>query len=394
MRGFHHAHELISAHSGGAEQCAIHSVVLPEGIAEWVQLMPLGTFKGRNGLGPYVVASKQAAEKVIASTLERAAGADLPVDYDHQSDFAAVPGVGGTARASGWIKELQVRDDGIYGRVEWTTAGAASLEAKEYRYISPVFAHDKKTGAVMRLLRAGLTNNPNLEMAAVAAAITTPHEDDMDFIAKLRKALGLPETTSEEAVLAHASAAQLRSSGFVALTTALAMKVDDKVEAIAAASAAITTKVKGFDDAAKAVGLKPDAAPDQLVVAINASATATIDPAKYVPAAELVSLQSQLNDLKAVVGSDKAETAINSAIESGKLAPALKPWALALHASDPAGLDAFLKTAPVVLKPGTSELAVHTAAGEDGLTADERAICSQMGVSPEDFKKNKPKLEA
>src|SRR3546814_1790477 len=76
---------------------------------------------------------------------------------------------GGRAPASGWIKELQKRDDGIYGRIEWTAAARQALAAGEYRYISPVFNHDKIGGRVRAILRAGLTNTPALELAAVAS---------------------------------------------------------------------------------------------------------------------------------------------------------------------------------------------------------------------------------
>ena len=71
------------------------------------------------------------------------------------------PGVGGTAKAAGWIKAMELRDDGIWGQIEWTESGAAAVAGKEYRYLSPVFTFDK-SGQVKRLLRASLINNPAL----------------------------------------------------------------------------------------------------------------------------------------------------------------------------------------------------------------------------------------
>src|SRR5216683_1020944 len=61
-----------------------------------------------------------------------------------------------------------LRDGRRRGRVEWTKHGAAALATREYRYVSPVFEHDEK-GAVVRLVRAALTNNPNLYLKAIAA---------------------------------------------------------------------------------------------------------------------------------------------------------------------------------------------------------------------------------
>ncbi|MFZ2470188.1 MAG: phage protease [Parvibaculum sedimenti] len=390
LQGFHHAHDLISAHSGAVgELRSTHAMALSGEAPEWVQLLPLGKFSGRDGRGPYVIASKEAAKKIIEQTLALAIDGELVIDYDHQSDFAAKQGVGGTAKASAWIKTLEARDDGIWGRVEWTGPGAAAVQAKEYRYLSPVFAHTK-TGEVTCILRAGLTNNPNLSLVAIASA--NPNiEGTMDFIAKLRKALGLPETTSEEAVLAHASRLNTHSTSFIALATAAGVTLDDKAETITAACSALGAKLKGFDDAAKAAGLKADDKPEQLVVAINAKTGGVVDPAKFVPVEQVVALQSQLNTLQASINGDKAEAAVDAAIQAGKLVPALRDWGLSLHSKSPDEFKKFVDAAPVVLKPGTDTVVTQQAVGTDGLTEDERAICSQMGISPVDYLKNKSK---
>tara|TARA_B100002019_G_C21152386_1_gene538925 strand:+ start:381 stop:821 length:441 start_codon:yes stop_codon:yes gene_type:complete len=93
----------------------------------------------------------------------------LLIDRDHQIDYA-VPGT--PVKAAGWIKEMQVREDGIWGRVEWTERALAEIKAKEYRYISPVFMHKKDTGEITAIIRASLTNHPNLELKAVASSQT------------------------------------------------------------------------------------------------------------------------------------------------------------------------------------------------------------------------------
>ena len=97
--------------------------------------------------------------------------AGIPIDYDHATDFGAPEGR--PAPAAGWIRELEVRDGAVWGRVEWTARAASSIVAREYRYVSPVFQFDPKDGTVTRLLRAGLTNNPNLHLTAIAASQTT-----------------------------------------------------------------------------------------------------------------------------------------------------------------------------------------------------------------------------
>jgi hypothetical protein len=77
----------------------------------------------------------------------------------HSTDLAAPSGQ--PSPAVGWIVELQPRKDGIWGRVEWTEEGAKLISSRAYRGISPALQTDKEDN-VVRLLRAALTNAPNL----------------------------------------------------------------------------------------------------------------------------------------------------------------------------------------------------------------------------------------
>jgi phage I-like protein len=140
--------------------------------AQWVELLKLGAFRGRDGRGPYRLDDPDA---VIQASNAARMTAGIPIDYDHAIDLAA-PG-GAPAPAAGWIKELAVRDSAIWGRVEWTSRAASAIASHEYRYISPVFQYSPADGHVIRLLRAGLTNNPNLYLTAISAAGS---EDTMD----------------------------------------------------------------------------------------------------------------------------------------------------------------------------------------------------------------------
>lgn len=130
----------------------------------WIDLIPAGVFNGRDGRGPY---RNEHPERIIAATRALGMTAGLPIDFDHAIDLGAPQGQ--PAPAAGWIKELRLVNGAIQGRVEWTAAGAKALAAKLYRYISPVFEFSGD-GAVQRLLRAAVTNNPNLYLTAIAAA--------------------------------------------------------------------------------------------------------------------------------------------------------------------------------------------------------------------------------
>ncbi len=87
---------------------------------------------------------------------------DTVIDYEHQSLY------GEQAPAAGWIKELIIKDDKLYGMVSWTQKAKEYIKNAEYRYLSPVFdfgAVDKKTGVWIgcELTSVALTNTPFLD---------------------------------------------------------------------------------------------------------------------------------------------------------------------------------------------------------------------------------------
>ncbi len=343
---------------------ATHSIALPgDGQApDWVHLIPAGRFAGRDGRGPYKLND---AAAVLAASGQ--AGLDPVIDYDHQTDLAAVKGVGGTAPAAGWVKELEARADGIWGRVEWTARAASAIAAREYRYVSPVFQHTK-SGEVLKVLRAGLTNNPNLQLTALASQETDPTKlkpegDTMEELLKeLAAAFGLPEDSDQKAVVAHATQ-------------------------LVAGSSAQATAIAAM---AKAAGAKEDDAPDAVVTAVQAAiekapAATEPDPDKYVPAELVTSLQAQVKELMG----DKTTQVVDQAIKDGKVPPANRDWAIAYHSKDPEGFAKFLGGQPAILTAGAAP--GGKVEGDGALDADDLAMCSAMGIDPEEFKKTRQK---
>ena len=138
-------------------------------VAREVKLLPYGNpFYGRDGRGPWVLRDRAQGERVLALTRQTMGRVDMMIDYDHASELAAPEGKG-RALAAGWVSDLQARDDGIWAKVDWTPQAAAELAARQYRYISPYFRVSKETREVTRLVSAGLTNTPNLELPALAS---------------------------------------------------------------------------------------------------------------------------------------------------------------------------------------------------------------------------------
>lgn len=161
---------------------------------QWIHLLPTGTFFANDGRGPFIVES---SNNVIAETLKRAGSKQIPVDYDHQIDHAEINGQ--PAPAAGWVSKLESRDNGIWGLVEWTQRARDYLVNKEYRYLSPVLAHNEK-GEILAIRRAALTNKPALELTALASEQDAQMATELLATqTKLNEALALAESIQKEA---------------------------------------------------------------------------------------------------------------------------------------------------------------------------------------------------
>ncbi len=318
-------------------------------VPEWLHILPAAEFTGADGRGPY---AKPDMDALIA--LFNKEGQRLPVDENHSIDLAGKQGHPSPAR--GWIVELQKREDGLYGRVEWTDAGQALVAGKSYGYLSPVFLHGQtKPYKVAKMLRVALTNDPNL------TSLKSLHsQEDNTMLEELRKALGLPETADEAAIMA----------------------------AVKAAHAAQTAQAALMARVAEAAGVPADTAPDALVTAIQSKGSA--DSAGLT--GQLVALQSQVSQLTTQLTSvatqtakEKAETVIGAAIEGGKIIPALKDHMIARHLKNPAEVEAEIKLMPSINAGGIGERDLPRA-GETA-TSEELNVAAMMGVDPEAFKK-------
>ena len=163
-----------------------------DGGRQWVQLLPAGPdVVGRDGRS-WKMADPGA---VVGATL--ALNRPLAVDWEHSSEYLAPKGH--EAPASGWIEGLDVRQGAVWGKIDWTPGARNQVASREYRFISPTFVFDAISKQIKRPTGAGLTNNPNLEMVALARAEPkgwvldkepVPYPED---ITRIATALGLTE---------------------------------------------------------------------------------------------------------------------------------------------------------------------------------------------------------
>ena len=295
---------------------------------EWVELLPPGTVvAGRDGRR-WV---NDRPEAIL--TAFRANRADLPLDWEHSTALLAP--AGHPAPAAGWVRELELRDGGIWGRVEWTERGRQSVESREYRYVSPVIDFERHSNRIVRISSVALTNSPNLQIGALNQTSQEHHMEP-----EILKALGLAETaTPAEAI---AAIAQLKS---------------------------------------------------ELVTARNRAETPSLD--KFVPRADY---ETAINRAKAAEDriakaevdsrEQQIEVAIKGALEVGKITPATADYHRA-QCRQEGGLprfEAFVAAAPVIA-PATdlgSRQPPHTGAALNSVTM---RVAEMFGNSAEDLRK-------
>ncbi len=268
---------------------------------EWVHLVPAGEFRGADGRGPYVLSDPQS---VIDRSMK---GGKLCLDECHSTDLAAPDGRPAPAR--GWIVEMQARADGLWGRVEWTPAGRQLMAERAYRGISPVLRTGKAAPhAVVDVLRASLTNDPNLGLRSLHQR----EADTMSLPKDLLSRLGLAEGADMAAIAAAVG------------------KSLDLVDAHAKTLTAI----------AAATAAPRDVAGDALVTHLQSIATKAKDGGDVGELrATIVSLQGRLDTVTATHAKERAERVVDQAIAVGKPIKALRDHYIARHAKDPDGVE-------------------------------------------------------
>jgi len=349
-------------------------------VPEWLHLIPKGTFTGDDGRGPYHLKNPAA---VIAASMT---AGRLPLDVNHSTDVAAPQGQ--PSPAQGWIVELQMRDDGIWGRVEWNDSGRQLMTERAYGGVSPVFTHDK-AGTVEQLLRAALTNRPNLSQLAKLFQ----QETGLNLAEQLRTALGLPATADDAAIVAAATTAHTAISTHAQLRRALGLAdTADGAAIVAAATTAHGAVVAHSQQIAAIATAAGVTAADgaALVTVLAAQRTNAGDPAKM--ATTIVELQTQLQTMQATTGREKATAFIDGAIKGGKPIGPLRDHYIARHIANPADVEKEIAAIASVnaggVKPGSS-VVLQSDGGGDELTAEEMAVCEKMGQDPDEFRAHK-----
>ncbi|MGC8341844.1 phage protease [Pantoea ananatis] len=339
-----------------------------------IQLLPAGRFRAQDGRpedcpeGWYIDAD--IAAMLIAAADARAT--PYVLDYEHQTLRAAKNGQ--PAPASGWFKTLEWRDgEGLFATgVDWTAAAASHIEAREYRFISPVFLYDKE-GRVTSLINAALTNTPALDdmdevmLAAASLIAATTNEDSMmdELLEQLRWFLGLPLSATKDDILAELKKLQLKIQDG---DSAAAASGIDFINNLESSVAALTAQVEN-----------PDPARFVTVEVMNEA----INQARASGEEQIAQLTLRQSD-----------ELITAALSDGRLLPAQKAWATALAKSDPDKLREFVEKQPKVAalsrtqtlgQPPSRSFQRPSVEADDDINL---AVLSTMGIDPATIKQD------
>lgn len=346
-------------HNGGMTKpissialCSAIAIAASDDAPEWLHLLPAGEIFTNDGRGPY-----RAGDMVALMAASLKDGEKLVLDENHATDLAGPRGEEAPARA--WIVELQHRQDGIWGRPEWTPAAIGRKIWNEYRGVSPVILH-RKDGTIDAVLRASLTNKPNFRGLT---ALHSEGTDSMDFRAWLIEALGLDSGADDAAIMTAIKAKFEGKGGETALQSAL--------DPIAQAAGLAT----GSSAAAIALGVQQLASGsgrDEVITALQS---------------ELADVTTRLNTLQDDGKRAAATAFVDAAIAAKRVG--IKPMReryITMHMADPAGTAELINAMPVLGASGlTADVPAERKAGELG--AADNAVIALMGINPEDYKK-------
>lgn len=185
---------------GFSADLAIEGQELP-----WIQIFPFGHWShpvyGENA----AVVNYERAARYVKNFNDNVRRQDIATDYEHGEDKNK------GSKASGWYRGMELRDDGIYGQIEFTDNAREEIKKGEWKYFSPLFVdlyEDAETGEVFEdvIIGGALTNRPwmkdmvpiNFSEAVLEEQTTKFRFKDGRWIASDNDGEGWRNATSDE----------------------------------------------------------------------------------------------------------------------------------------------------------------------------------------------------
>ncbi|MBI4643998.1 MAG: hypothetical protein HY743_09840 [Deltaproteobacteria bacterium] len=412
---------------------------------EWFRLLPLGEVRAVNR--PSFSVDRAALERLVAAFRER--GNDLVIDYEHQTM------TGEQAPAAGWIKDLEVRDDGLWAKVEWTAKAREYLQNREYRYFSPVMQMNKETGAPLALYHVGLTNFPAInDLPALVAKmgggddpkaaqqdrakkygigvkdgghVTKPGEwaqvPDAQFADPVNYRYPMPDHDQCQAAWSYWNHPKNQEQYTPEERGSIEKRIRARAKAVGMTITQGTQAGTPAPQEARAMknrllgvlALKAEATDDEIfaalqaklalagalpeicqVLALKADATVgeVIGAIKGLKDGQdrLQTVETKLAALTAVSVERDSQEAVEAALKAGKAVPAEKEYLLKEARADVAAFKARMEARPVI-GPPLSELPKQPGPEKGAaLDAGELAVCKQLGLDPNNFKATRDQM--
>ncbi len=332
----------------------------------WLHLLPMGKIQTHDGKNDF---EWDGTELKMCSFFGDAEESRIPVDINHSNSKLGTQGQ--DTPAQGWIVELAIKPDGVWGRTEWNDSGKAALANKSYRGISPELMVNKQTRKVTGIRGASLTNYPNLKgLVPILNSLDPTAEDDFDMdklLKDLLAALGLAADAGKDVAL---------------------QSVSELVKG--------KTDFKSFlQSVAKASGAAETATTEVVLLSVATALAAKGEDSKVVTAlrGELAELTVKMNSVTGSLARDRAEAFVDAAIKRGVVGvKPLRDHYVEQHMADAARVEKEFASLPIL--NGVTIQTVPPKDGEVTLTATEQDVVRLMGIDPEAFKKNKVAEEA
>lgn len=347
--------------------CSFALQVNAEGFAS-VQLTPAGKFYPADGRSMSVDGWKidaASAQRVIEKFNQRKT--PVVMDYEHQTLHKEDNGQ--PAPAAGWFRGMEWQEGkGLFATIELTARAKEAVANKEYLYFSPVFHYDANTGEVKEVVMGALTNTPAVdgmdELTLRAAACFGAHLEDnpVDLLQQLLAKLNLKEGTTEEEALAALNQ-KLDATPLVKIRSALGVSEDADTNTLVATCTALKAKSESGEP----------------------------DPSKFVPVSAVNEMRTEIAALSQKLKAQEEKDVnglIESALNDGRLVKSMEGWARDLAKTNVAALTSYLSTVPPLAALSGSQTRGEAPVNDDtGLTDDELAVCTNMGITVEAFKK-------
>lgn len=187
-----------------------------------VKIAVVGNWKG-HASGPFELTLKDL--ELIKTNFDNST-IDIVADFEHASLWSE------KAPATGWVKELYIKEGELWAKVKWLDEAKELIQKEQYKYISPVFDQhtiDQVTGDDIgwSLHSLALTNRPFLEELGEVIA----NHKQLKNSPKQTKEKGMTPEEKAKLDALEAENAQLKEAAAKVETARVESEVDSAIAA-------------------------------------------------------------------------------------------------------------------------------------------------------------------